>query len=503
MIIKSLISYVVSFMLLCLAIVVPHSEAAGLARLRVFGDPSMTIDQIQARLQTIQAEMATLNASAGERDLTEDELTNIEALGTEFETLRSQLEAKQRMTSIADFDLTAAIPRRTQIPAGDTDADGDQPAATRRPAISTDNLPAGQAGFRSLGEFAQAVAVACRGGVQIDPRLQAILNRDGDIPSNIRMAASDTALERIGEEGGFLIPPDFREGIVSYVTGEETLLARCDPIPVGGNQFVTTLDETTPWQTSGGIQAYWEGEGMQMTGSRPKFAPTTIRANKITALVIASDELLEDAVALGGYINRKAPEKIDFKISLAIFNGSGSGEPAGILTANSTISVAKESGQAADTVVYANINNMWSAMYAAMRRNAVWLINQDIEPQLEEMTADGASGGHPVYVPGSSFTGGAADVPLSRLKGRPVIPTEVCETLGDLGDIMLIDFRQYLAIIKAGGVKSDVSIHLYFDYGETAFRFVMRIGGQSWWPNKITKRAGGNLGPAVSLAERA
>ena len=54
--------------------------------------------------------------------------------------------------------------------------------------------------------------------------------------------------------------------------------------------------------------------------------------------------------------------------------------------------------------------------------------------------------------------------------------------------------------LKAGGMRSDVSIHLYFDSDQTAFRFIMRVGGQSYWSAAITRQNGSNtLSPIVTL----
>src|SRR6185503_17199007 len=97
-----------------------------------------------------------------------------------------------------------------------------------------------------------------------------------------------------------------------------------------------------------------------------------------------SDELLADAqgLALEQYLIRVATEEINFVVGDSIINGSGAGQPQGILTAPWLITVNKESGQTAATVVAQNLVNMWARLWAPCRSNAVWLINQDVESQL-------------------------------------------------------------------------------------------------------------------------
>ena len=129
------------------------------------------------------------------------------------------------------------------------------------------------------------------------------------------------------------------------------------------------------------------------------------------------------------------------------------------------------------------------------RQTAVWLIHPDAEPQLPLMTV----GQMPVYMP----PGGLSNSQYGMLLGRPVIPHQVCETVGGVGDIMLVDFSQYLALVKAGGVKSQTSIHLWFDQDLTAFKFTLRMGGQPWWNSTVAARDGSQVSsPFVALAAR-
>jgi HK97 family phage major capsid protein len=128
----------------------------------------------------------------------------------------------------------------------------------------------------------------------------------------------------------------------------------------------------------------------------------------------------------------------------------------------------------------------------------VWLINQDVEPLLQAMAFPAASGSavFPAYLP----PGGLSDSPYGRLMGRPVLPLEACQTVGTEGDIILTDPTQYLVVMKASGIRSDVSIHLYFDSDHVAFRFIMRVGGQPYWPAAITRQNGSNtLSSIVTL----
>lgn len=332
----------------------------------------------------------------------------------------------------------------------------------------------GKHGFRSFGEFAMSVLKAsAKGSGTPDPRLF------------VNQAPTTYGSEGVGADGGFAVPPDFRAEIMIKVMGEDTLMGRTDQQTSSSNAFTFPKDETTPWQSSGGIQAYWDGEAGQKTQSKPSLQQETVKLNKLIALVPVTDELLEDVPSMTNYLRKKTPEKINFKINDAIINGTGSGMPLGILNSGALITAAPTSGQAADTVTFDNIVDMWTRLYAPCQANAVWILNQDVQAQLMKMSFNGVSGSNvyptPVYLP----PGGLSGSPYATLMGRPVIPSQASPALGNVGDIIVGDLREYLSISKIGGIREDVSIHLFFDYDVTAFRFVLRVGGQPWWSAPI------------------
>lgn len=340
--------------------------------------------------------------------------------------------------------------------------------------------------WASFGEQLQAVRKASEPGGVIDNRLL------------IGVKNATGASEAINSDGGFMVDNDFVAELLknTYETSVMAKLAR--KIPIGPNAngvSMNGVDETSRANGSrwGGVQAYWSGEAQTVTASKPKFKKLELKLDKLMALCYATDELLTDATALDAVIRQAFSEEMGFKIDDAILNGSGVGQPLGIMNGGALVSVAKEGSQAADTIVHNNIVKMFNRCWGRSRGNAVWLINQDIEPQLETM----------VY--------GTDNVsPLSReyiekgtMKGRPVIPVEQCATLGDLGDIVLADLSQYMLIDK-GGIIPATSVHVRFLYDEQVFRFTYRVNGMPIWSSALTPFKGSNtLSPFVTLVARA
>ena len=137
---------------------------------------------------------------------------------------------------------------------------------------------------------------------------------------------------------------------------------------------------------------------------------------------------------------------------------------------------------------------MWSRLWSRSRANSVWYINPEIEPLLYTLKV----GDRPVYIP----AGGLSDTPYATLFGRPVMPLEQCSAVGDVGDIILADFGQYLLIDK-GGINATSSIHVRFLYDENVFRFIYRVDGQPIWNKALQPYKGSaTVSPFVALAKR-
>ena len=450
-------------------------------------------------LEKLVSESNTLmqTAEAEKRDLSEDEAGEIQANTVEFKRISGLVEVREAV--IEQNELLDAPQGRQTEPDNLPDADDGTPvpddvtparprAAAKPKARSAGRVfgrvdrQRGDRGFNDFGIYAQAVKNAGVRGGEIDGRLMAD-------------ATTTYGNESSGTDGGFAIPPDFLASIMEKANSEFSLLSLTDQHVVSGNSLTFPTDMTTPW-ASGGITAYWTNEAAQITQSKPVLQDINLRLHKLSVLVPMTDELLDDAAAMGSYVTRKAGEKIDWKISEAIANGTGVGQPLGFVTSAVMVSADAVAAQTADTIVAGNVVHMMGRLPVASRNTAVWLIHPDSEAQLHMMTV----GDQPVWLPPGGLFNKSN---FASLLGRPVIPHQVCQTLGDAGDIMLVDLQQYVTAIKQGGVRSATSIHMWFDQGLTAFRFDMRVAGQPWWSETTAAHHGTfPMSPFVKLTAR-
>jgi len=332
--------------------------------------------------------------------------------------------------------------------------------------------------FKSAGDFFVAVKNAAIHPSAIDPRL-------------LPLKASGMS-EGVPSEGGYLVSPTVASGIIERMYSTGKILQRISLDRLGPNSNAMTyngIDETSRVDGSryGGIQGYWMAEGGTKTASKPKFRQVELKLKKVAALAYATDELLSDVSALAGWLQRTVPNELRFKVEDAIYNGDGVGKPTGIMGHASLVTQLRYAASAVSA------QDIW-AMYARRWVGApdyVWLINQDVLPQLYAL-----GNTYQNLFMGPTMT----SAPSGTLMGLPIVEVEYAATMGSTGDIMLASLSQYQGI-ERGGIESATSIHVQFVTDETAFRFVYRFDGGPLWHSTLTPANGSNTqSPFVVLA---
>lgn len=302
--------------------------------------------------------------------------------------------------------------------------------------------------------------------------------------------------------GGFLVPEAFRAELLSLSLEASVVRPRARIVPMDTSRVIYPYIDDTSHAANvfGGVQGYWTPESGQMTDVAASFGRLALEAWKLTAFANVPNELIADsAVSFEAFIRSTFPQALAYFADVAFLSGNGAGQPLGILTAGNTarVSVAKEAGQAADTIVWENIVKMYSRMLPQSLSTAVWVVSPDTFPELATMALSVGTGGGPVWL--NNGVGG----PPATILGRPVIISEKVENLGDQGDINFIDFNYYLVGDRQAMTVAS-SEHFRFQNGETSFKFVERLDGRPWLQSALTPRNGGpTLSPFVTLDARA
>jgi len=427
------------------------------------------------RYQALLAKRAELVAEGKtleeKETLTPEEQERFSAILADLDALKPQIEQAERFR---DFERSAPAARVIQ------EAEADP--------IDPDKLPAP---FKRLGDQLAAAAVAAK-------------NPHATPQGLIDLQAAALGLqEGVASDGGYLVQTDFTNELLEEVHNTGVLLGRTDRRPISANangMRLNAVDETSRVDGSrrGGVQAYWTAEAGSLTSSKPKFRQMELTLQKLTGLYYATDEELRDTTNLAANVTRWFGEEFGFKIDDALLRGGGGGMPLGVIGHAGTVSITKETGQAAATILKQNIEKMYARMPARSVPKAEWFINQDCWPQLFELSVAVGVGGVPLFIPSNSL----ANAPFGTLLGRPIVPLEQCDTLGTVGDIIFADWNEYITIEK-GGIEAASSIHVQFLTDETAFRFILRLDGQPKRNATMTPFKGSaNQSPFVTLATR-
>ena len=359
----------------------------------------------------------------------------------------------------------------------------DKPSPKAPPHVEVDALPEimkdEKWGFKSLGEFMLATRKMA------DPRINIVDERfktikqvlAGPFPvsgSEGAIAAGQGTFTGEAASAGNLLAPGFLREVQNHSYNEDGLYARCRVMNISTNQIDIPIDETRPWDGGQGVQALWTGEGGKYDQSRPIFGTFELKPKKLGVLVPITEEMLSDdsATALDSYVGRLAGEAISFAIDYAIMNGAGGAAvPEGILQSGATIATS-------NNIVDEGIVQTLAEMYSRQINpgNAVWVISHDVWPLL----INAQIGNYPVWTPPREGVSGA---PFGTIWGRPLLITKACQAYSTTNDtsgaLNFLDLSQYMIAVR-GGINSAMSIHLWFDYQTTAFRWSVRLDGKTW-----------------------
>lgn len=428
-----------------------------------------------------------------------------EVFATADSSLQFVKDYAHQFNKASQGDLDAQIEMRVQEgvikylkDAGSTDAKGDAKRLNLSPKASTStrlgdrynpDAPGAKldAEFGDVREFMKAIWHGSRTSEALaaQHKIRGIMNSLGST---------------VPADGGFLIPEVLRSELLRIALEKAVVRSRARVIPMETLTVPFPMIDSTSNASNiyGGVAAYWTEEAGSLTDSSPTFGRVKLEAKKLTAYSEVPNELFADSlISLQMLINEIFPEAIAWFEDVAFISGSGVGEPLGFLNSAAMVSVTKETGQAADTIVWENLVKMYARMLPSSLSNAVWIANLDTFPELATMALSVGTGGSAIWL-----TNGV-DGPPMRILGRPVIFTEKVPTVGDAGDIVLADMSHYL-IGDRQAIQADTSPHYRFQTDMTSMRFIERVDGRPWLQSAITPRTGANtLSPFVQLAARA
>jgi len=426
--------------------------------------------KLYARQDALLVQMRTL---ADKETLTEDEVKAYEAAEKEYDANVSEVTRQEKLAKMeAEAAAKANTPVNTPIYA--------------QPKKKDDVMKP----FKNLVDQLCAVRNAAQTG-QVDERLLQ-LNKFSNLPLG--------GNEGQGSDGGFAVQTDFAGLMINSAVKESQILDLVDSYEVtdGSNsvKWVDVDESSIATTVFGGVQVYWAAEGAAVTAANPTLVERELVLQKLMGLAYTTYELEKDSSFINELYTRAFTAAIRRELENTVIAGTGVGKPLGFLAGGGTVSVAKEGGQPAATILWNNISKMYNR---ALDKNAplAWVMHPDCHEQLDFLSFPVGVGGVPVYLPAS------AEGTLDTLRGKRIMESDHCSALGTVGDINLVDLSQYMLAYK-GGIDAATSIHIQFLTAQNCFRFIFRANGMPKKRAALTiKNSANQRSSFVTLATRA
>lgn len=446
----------------------------------------MNLAELKKKLKADSDELVALQAkeslTAEEQARWDELLASCESLTAQIEQIEADNQKRaQQAATIKGFQKKASSPNATPrlTRSGQPEA---EPKITRQ-HNSADDDP--NAGFRDHREFHMAVMEQSRSGT-MDDRLRPLVRQA--VGSDEHSTFSDG-------KGGYLVPEGFLPGLMTSVAEGDPTAALVKSIPMA-NQVVNMnarTDKNHSTSVSGGLVVYRREEAGTVAASNMNFEQLKLEATMLMGVAYATEEILDQSpVSFASLIGDGFADEFASKIIREKMSGTGVGQLEGVLNTPALITVSKETGQSADTILYANIVKMRARCWRYSQ--AIWLYNHDCLSELINLADDN---GRLIWQPS------ARDGEPDMLHGRPAYPTEWCQTLGNKGDLLLGVWSEYYYGTYGGGMRSAESPYVRWLEHERAFKYFMSNAGKVSWRTPLTPaNSTSTLSPFVVIEAR-
>lgn len=313
--------------------------------------------------------------------------------------------------------------------------------------------------------------------------------------------------ENSGSAGGYLIPPQFMNELLTIAAEDAFIEPRAKVIPMNSRTATWPMLDITTNQGSGispyfgGVQASWQPEAATINETEPAFRQSEWTAWDLVLFTVSSNQLLADnGIGLDALLTQLFGAAITWHKEYAYLQGKGAGStmPLGILNSPATLVQNRGTG---GTFKLADAAAMLSHLQVRSWDDACWIMHQSVIPQLIQMV-DNSTSNRLVWMSpmgdAKAMGPAAMKLPNAFLNGLPVFFTEKLPSLGTKGDVMLVDFSRYVIGMRLD-LQIDVSPHYLFRNNQLAWRVIARCDGKPWMNSFITDQAGWQISPFVVL----
>ncbi len=236
---------------------------------------------------------------------------------------------------------------------------------------------------------------------------------EGDAYRAIEALQSERAMAiGAGASGGFMVPMVLDPAILLTSNGSVNPLRQLARV-------VQTSGDAWHGVTSAGSSAEWKAEGAEVADASPTLGQPDIPVHTADAFIPYSYEAEGDAVGLQGELAKLLADAADQLTAAAFTNGSGTGQPKGLVTALAAAAGSKVDPTTAETLAASDLYKVQNALPPRFQPNATWQASLPVLNVLRQFeTANGAVK-FPGLMDGSPHLLGRAVHENSALPGVP------------------------------------------------------------------------------------
>ncbi len=284
-----------------------------------------------------------------------------------------------------------------------------------------------------------------------------------------------------GTTGGYLVPVELRYELMIAVAEAAIVRPRATVLPMKSLSLKLPVYDTSVAGTAnqspffGGFNVSWTEESATRTEDEPQFRQVVLTAKELSCQLVVSNNMLNDGgQALESYLKKMVARAIAWQEDLAFLQGTGAGQPLGLINAAATLTQTR---QVASKFQYVDAAGMLKQSWTY--DTGCWAITKSAVQELYTLV-DGS--GRSTWTPNAGY--GQDSQHLGLLFGMPLYATEKLPALGTKGDVLLFSPTLYV-IGDRQEVTIDASTHPYFLQNQTVWRVLERVDGQPWYGSSI------------------
>lgn len=278
--------------------------------------------------------------------------------------------------------------------------------AEKRAAVLLANSPDNDTPDNSGAVFTELTELSAQ---QDNTELRAAKNVVADYIRGNEVRANEMTTTSTGR----IIPTELSRDIIRQVTALSGILNLVKVVNAKGDYKQIVADSENK------ITAGWTGEIEEIIASDAKFSTITISHYKLTALAKLSKELInQNDFDILSEVFGQMTQDFAVKSERAVFKGTGTNQPAGLISAGTVFELDSATAITADDII-----RIYHALNAAYQADAVWFMSNDTLCNIRLLT-DGS--GRYLFHPSDNLLSGFAGTIL----GKPVLISDEIDNIG-------------------------------------------------------------------------